>query len=94
MTEAQSMVEWLHQHSSRRIVIRAAGRRDQNECWHPRKGEATFELHSTLPDGRKVVSQVQILDELMMEPLASDMIVDNARTAIGALLNKEAKDAT
>lgn len=91
MTDAESMVAWLHQHPARRITIMAAGHHDEEGNWHPRDGEATFELTTRLPDGRKVASRIQIRDEVMMEPLASDMIVHEAKMAIGALLSREAK---
>jgi len=90
MTDAQSMVEWLHGHPSRRIVIVAAGHYDKEGNWHPREGEALFELNTRLPDGRQVASRIAIRDEVMMEPLASDMIVHNAKKAIEALLSREA----
>jgi hypothetical protein len=85
----QSVVEWLHEHPSRRIMIVAAGYHDEEGNWHPKEGAATFELNTRLPDGRKVASRVQILDEIMMEPLASDMIVHEAKMAIAALLARE-----
>lgn len=84
----ESVVEWLHKHPSRRIVIVAAGRYDEEGNWHPREGEATFELNTRLPDGRQVASRIQIRDEVMMEPLAGDMIVHNAKTAIEHLLSR------
>jgi hypothetical protein len=85
----QSVVEWLHEHPSRRILIVAAGYHDEEGNWHPKEGAATFELNTRLPDGRQVASRVQILDEIMMEPLASDMIVHEAKMAIAALLARE-----
>ncbi len=91
MTEAQSMFEWLHVHPSRMILIKPSGHNGEDGKWVPRQGRATFTLITRLPDGRKVMSSVEILDEVMMEPLASDMIVHNAKTAIGALLKSEVK---
>jgi hypothetical protein len=85
----QTVVEWLHEHPNRRIVIVAAGYHDKEGNWHPEEGAATFELNTRLPDGRQVASRVQIRDEVMMEPLAGDMIVHNAKMAIAALLASE-----
>jgi hypothetical protein len=85
----QSVVEWLHEHPSRRIVIVAAGYHDEEGNWHPKEGAATFELNTRLPDGRQVASRVQVRDEIMMEPRAHDMIVHEAKTAIAALLARE-----
>ncbi len=92
MKEMQSMVEWLHEHPSRIIMIKPAGYFDQDGTWVGRKDRATFTLVTRLPDGRKVQSSVEVLDEMMIEPMASDMIVHNAKLAVGCLLNKEAKD--
>ena len=89
MGEMQSMVEWLHEHPSRIIMIKPAGYFDQDGTWVGRNGRATFTLVTRLPDGRKVQSSVEVLDEVMIEPLASDMIVLNAKTAISALLASE-----
>jgi hypothetical protein len=85
----QSVVEWLHEHPSRRIVIVAAGYHDKKGNWHPEEGAATFELNTRLPDGRQVASRVQIRDELMLEPSAGDLIVHEAKTAIAAMLARE-----
>jgi hypothetical protein len=90
MTDAQSMVEWLHGHPSRVILIKPAGHNGKDGEWVPRPDCATFTLVTRLPDGRKVMSNVEIRDEVMMEPLASDMIVHNAKKAIEALLSREA----
>jgi hypothetical protein len=85
----QSVVEWLHEHPSRRIVIVAAGYHDEEGNWHPKEGAATFELNTRLPDGRQVASRVQIRDELMLEPSARDLIVHEAKAAIAAMLARE-----
>jgi len=89
MTNWESVVEWLHKHPSRMIVIRPGGHHDEEGNWHPREHAATFTLKTRLPDGRKVQSSVQVLDEVMVEPMAGDMIVHNAKTAIEHLLSKE-----
>lgn len=86
--EWQSVVEWLHEHPSRCIVIRASGRRDVDGGWTPREHTATFTLTTRIPDGRKVASSVEIRDEVMMEPLAGDLIIHEAKTAIDHLLSK------
>ena len=95
MSEWESVSEWLHGHPSRMIIIKPAGRVDENGKWVPREGRATFTLITRLPDGRKVMSNVEILDEVMMEPMAGDMIVHNAKTAIQNLLSRgQAQDET
>jgi hypothetical protein len=91
MAEMQSMVEWLHEHPNRRIVITAAGYYNENGDWVPQEGAATFELNTRLPDGRRVVSRVQVSNELMLEPLATGMIVEEAKTAIAGLLSRDPK---
>ena len=87
----QTIAEWLHEHPSRTIVIRPAGHWAEDGSWIPREGRATFTLTTTLPDGRKVQSTVEVLDELMMEPVAGDMIVHQAQLAIESLLSRESK---
>jgi len=88
MNNWESVVEWLHKHPSRIITIRAAGYFDEEGTWHPRENAATFTLTTRLPDGRKVQSSVQMLDEVMVEPMAGDMIIHDAKTAIENLLSK------
>lgn len=87
MSDWESVVEWLHNDPSRTITIRAAGYCDEEGKWRPREHSATFTLTTRLPDGRKVQSSVTILDEVMAEPTAGDMIVHEAKTAIECLLN-------
>lgn len=89
MNEWQSVVEWLHQHPSRVITIRAAGGTDADGNWHPRERRVTFTLVTRLPDGRKVQSGVEVLDEVMIEPMAGDLIIHNAKKAIECLLSRE-----
>lgn len=89
MTEWESVVEWLHEHPDRMIVIKAAGRTDQAGQWRPTEGAATFTLVTRLPDGRKVQSNVTMRDEIMVEPRAGDLIVHEAKTAIACLLSRE-----
>ena len=89
MTPHESLVEWLHGHPSRVILIKPAGHTGKDGEWVPRPNRATFTLVTRLPDGRKVMSNVEILDELMIEPLAGDMVVENAKTAIACLLRSE-----
>jgi len=89
MHSGQSLVEWLHGHPSRVILIKPAGHKGQDGEWIPRPDRATFTLVTRLPDGRKVMSNVEILDELMIEPAAGDWIVQEAKTAIEALLASE-----
>ena len=76
----QTLVEWLHEHPSRMIVIRAAKQRD---------ARVVFELITRLPDGRKVRSSVEIIDELMGNSMAGKMIVHNAKLAVESLLSQE-----
>jgi hypothetical protein len=85
----QSMVEWLHENPSRIIIISPAGHFDEEGTWQSREGRATFTLVTSLPDGRKVRSSVEVLSEVLGEPLSSDMIVQNAKMAIGHLLSRE-----
>jgi hypothetical protein len=89
VTRWESIGEWLHEHPSRTIFIRAAGYSDEEGNWQPRHGVATFVLTTRLPDGRKVQSSVQMIDEVLGEPLAGDMIVHEAKTAIEHLLGRE-----
>jgi hypothetical protein len=93
MGEWESIGEWLHKHPSRTIMIRAAGHFDEDGNWHAREGQSTFVLTTRLPDGRKVQSSVRMLDEVMVEPMAGDMIVHNAKTAIEHLLTRGQPDA-
>jgi hypothetical protein len=88
----ESVVEWLHKHPSRVILIKPAGHNGEGGEWVPRPDRATFTLVTRLPDGRKVMSNVEILDEMMMEPAAGDMIVHNAKTAIEHLLSRGQSD--
>jgi hypothetical protein len=88
VSEWESVSEWLHKHSSRHIIIRAAGHYDEEGNWHPCEGAITFRLTTRLPDGRKVQSGVEIRDEVMIEPMAGDMIVHNAKMAIENLLSR------
>ena len=89
MHSGQSLVEWLHGHPSRVILIKPAGHKGEDGEWIPRPDRATFTLVTRLPDGRKVMSNVEILDEMMIEPAAGDRIVQEAKTAIAALLASE-----
>lgn len=89
MSNWESIGEWLHADPSRTITIRAAGHLDDEGNWHAREGQSSFTLTTRLPDGRKVQSSVRILDELMAEPSAGDMIVHEAKVAIDNLLNKD-----
>jgi hypothetical protein len=73
-------------------MIRPAGTTDEDGNWRPRDGRSTFTLVTRLPDGRKVMSSVEILDELMVEPMAGSLIVHNAKTAIECLLTGEQKE--
>ena len=91
MDEWESLVEWLHKHSSRMITIRAAGYTDHVGAWHPTEDSATFTLITRLPDGQKVQSCVTMRDEIMIEPRAGDLIVHEAKTAIECLLSREKK---
>lgn len=88
-TEWESVVEWLHKHPSRMIAIRAAGHTDRDGEWRPTKKAATFAVMTRLPDGRTVQANVTMLDEMMVEPRAGDLIVHEAKTAIECLLNRE-----
>ena len=88
MSEWESVSEWLHGHPSRMIIIKPAGRVDEDGKWVLREGRSTFTLVTRLPDGRKVMSNIEILDEVMMEPVAGDMIVHDAKTAIQHLLSR------
>jgi len=95
VSEWESVIEWLHGHPSRTIIIKPAGHTGKNGEWVSRPERATFTLITRLPDGRKVMSNVEILDEVMMEPMAGDMIVHNAKTAIQNLLSRgQAQDET
>jgi len=87
----QAIAEWLHEHPSRTIVIRPAGYRAEDGSWIAHERRVAFTLTTRLPDGRKVQSTVEVLDELMMEPVAGDMIVHQAQLAIESLLSKESK---
>jgi hypothetical protein len=88
VSEWESVSEWLHGHPSRVILIKPAGHNGKDGEWVPRPDRCTFTLVTRLPDGRKVMSNVEILDEIMMEPAAGDMIVHNAKMAIGNLLRR------
>lgn len=85
------LVEWLHEHPSRAIVIRPAGHWDEDGSWVAREGRATFTLTTKLPDGRKVQSSVEVLNELLMEPMAGDIIAHEAELAVESLLSRESK---
>lgn len=88
MSAALSLVEWLHEHRDRSIIIRAAGYTDESGEWHPREHAATFTLTTKLPDGRTVQSSVSVLDELLLWPEAGDIIVQEAKTAIECFLHR------
>jgi hypothetical protein len=86
----QPLVEWLHEHPGRTVVIRPAGHWNEEGTWVARECRATFTLTTKLPDGRKVQSSVEVLDELLLEPEAGDLIVHEAKLAIDSLLAREA----
>lgn len=89
MGNSKTLGEWLHAHPSRTITIKAAGHYDEEGNWLAREGQSSFTLTTRLPDGRKVQSSVRIRDEVLIEPMAGDMIVHEAETAIACLLGRE-----
>ena len=90
MTEWESVSEWLHGHPSRMIIIKPAGHRGKDGEWAPYKGRSTLTLITRLPDGRKVMWSAEILDEAMIEPVAGEMLIHDAKMAFRKLLeNKE-----
>ena len=88
-THWKSVVEWLHEHPSRHIVIRPAGHHDEEGLFHPRENAAAFVLTTRLPDGRKVSSKVEVRDELLEEPESGTKIVYEAITAIAGFLKSK-----
>lgn len=85
----KTIIEWLHENPNRMIVIRPSGHFEAGGSWVANEGKATFTLTTKLPDGRGVQSNVDVVDEMMQEPSAGDMIVQQAELAIAALLSRE-----
>ena len=92
-TPPQTLVSWLHEHPNRVIIIRAAGHRNEEGQWKPHERRAAIVCTHRVPDGRKVMTTVEVLDELMIEPEAGSHIVREVKIATERLLAGEAGNA-
>lgn len=83
----KSMAEWLSESDRRYIVIR----RGVAGAGENRPGFVRFDVTSKVPDGRKVVSSVEINYDLLdtADVDVGSMIISQAETAIACLLAKE-----
>ena len=90
MKPQQTLAEWLAESPSRSVVIkRSETVRDGYEMVN-RPGYIRFNVFTTLPDGRRVVSGVEVHYDLLdtLDVDVGSYVVEQAKIAVEALLSR------
>jgi len=89
MGHQQNLAEWLAESPSRYVVLRRAEAAGEDDEIVNRPGYLRFNVFTTLPDGRRVASGVEI-NHCILDTEEVDVgsrVVEEARLAVMALLS-------